>query len=81
MVTEFEKRQEYFDAGSSLCYVSKATGLDGKKEWICTCVHFWKTTACQHTYLIKYGPNEKLNDNKRRKKDCKKTIINVSEMK
>jgi hypothetical protein len=79
--TKFEKRQEYFDAGNSLCYVSKATVLDGKMEWVCTCVRFWKTTACQHTYLIKYGPNEKLNDNKRRKKNCKKPIVNISETK
>jgi len=70
-VAEYEKRQEYFEAGSSLCYVSETVVLDGKKEWICSCVRYWKTTACQHTYLIKYGHNEKLNDNKRRKKDKK----------
>jgi hypothetical protein len=70
-VTDFRKRQEHFDAGSSLCYVSKMQVLDGEKEWTCSCVRYWKTTACQHSYLIKYGQNQKLYDNKRRKKNKK----------
>jgi hypothetical protein len=72
-VGEFKKRQEFFDAGSSLCYVSQQQVLDGQKEWVCTCVRYWKTTACQHTYLIKYGKNEKLEDSRKIKKNKAKT--------
>jgi hypothetical protein len=49
------KRQELFDAANGLAYVQEKLGIDGKKEVMCDCVRFWKSTSCQHAYHFKWG--------------------------
>ena len=53
---EPSQRTAFFDAADSLCYVCQDEYVDGRVDWMCDCVRFYKTTACQHAYLIKYHP-------------------------
>ena len=48
-------RHSIFESADSVCMVSQGRYPDGEIDWICECEKFFKTTACAHTYYVKYG--------------------------
>jgi hypothetical protein len=62
------RRQEYWEAGTSLCFLQKKVAR-GQKDpniltWHCSCHTFWSTTACIHTYYLQYGKVPNLSSTK-----------------
>jgi hypothetical protein len=67
------KRLEFWEAGTSICMLNeKKRTLDNKSYWECSCVTFWKTTACCHSYIRQYGSVVKLNKRVQKQVDERK---------
>ena len=63
-VLDHEMRRELFEASEGLCKCWMNIFPDKEKDICCECVLFQKTTACPHSYLLKYGEVTKADSNR-----------------